>query len=176
MKKTMKAIKIIPLFMIITIMVFGLCGCTEGRAKKMDEDKINGFFDSYLEQFNYSEKDWDEVDNIMKEAVEYNNDKPYMDKFEHYGKYMTKEGFDRLKKYRLVPNFAMRDVNVKEYKILDMEKISDNVYEVELSLKGDKINEKVKVEVTMKGSADERGIDSFNFDNFNRALNQNEGI
>lgn len=165
------------------LLVILLTGCTgdksEASISKEDEKTIENFLNSYLEQFNYSEKEWEDlIEQIESKISDYDpqgsqweetlNDDPWL---AQWTEVLTQKEIERLIKNGWLPNLSLREYPGTKYTIENLEKTDDpDSYIVKVELKnienGD-IDEKIDIPIDMADTEEERRIGYIDFEKFN---------
>lgn len=130
----MRKIKIISIVLVNLLVIILLTSCTNTN----DEDKevIESFLNSYFEQFNYSEEDWENLiqkldaemiilgkDEIDLEKLNNLDDDSWMKAWEET---LTAEEIERLVNNRLLPNLYLKEYKEVQYSIEEIKKINDS--------------------------------------------------
>lgn len=136
----MRKIKIISIVLVNLLIVILLTSCINSNDEENipDEDKevIESFLNSYFEQFNYSEEDWENLiekldaemirlgkDEIDLETLNNLDDDSWMKTWEET---LTVEEIDRLIKNRLLPNLYLKEYKEVQYSIEELKKTNDS--------------------------------------------------
>jgi hypothetical protein len=130
----MRKIKIISIVLVNLLVIILLTSCTNTN----DEDKevIESFLNSYFEQFNYSEEDWENLiqkldaemlilgkDEIDLEKLNNLDDDSWLKAWEET---LTAEEIERLVKNRLLPNLYLNEYKEVKYSIEEIKKTNDS--------------------------------------------------
>lgn len=129
--------KLLVIVNLLIIIFLTSCLNTKNKANIPDEDKkvIESFLDSYLEQFQYSEEEWEnlikrldskmiklekgELDLKMLSDLK---DDPWMEEWEET---LTEKEIERLVKNRLLPNLYLKGYPETQYTIEELKKTDD---------------------------------------------------
>ncbi|MBC7088504.1 MAG: hypothetical protein H5T96_08600 [Tissierellales bacterium] len=130
----MRKIKIISIVLVNLLVIILLTSCTNTN----DEDKevIESFLNSYFEQFNYTEEDWENLiqkldaemlilgkDEIDLEKLNNLDDDSWLKAWEET---LTAEEIERLVQNRLLPNLYLKEYKEVKYSIEEIKKINDS--------------------------------------------------
>ena len=178
--------KIFLIVVNLLIIIF-LTSCSN-KTNIPDEDKkiIESFLDSYLEQFQYSEEEWeslaerldskmiklekDELD--LKMLNDLKND-PWV---EEWKETLTEKEIERLVKNRLLPNLYLKEYPETQYNIEEFKKNDDlDSYSVKIKFKNIKSkNDKKEIYIFLDTVDTEQGrrIKYIDFEEFKKLFNK----
>lgn len=121
----MRKIKIISIVLVNLLVIILLTSCTNTN----DEDKevIESFLNSYFEQFNYSEEDWENlIQKLDAEMIILGKDEIDLEKLNNldddswlkaWEETLTAEEIERLVQNRLLPNLYLKEYKEVKYSI-----------------------------------------------------------
>jgi|GEM_PF-1114271 len=145
----MKKKVLIPLIIIFSILAFLLYVYTSNNN---DEKFIRSFLNEYFKQVDISDEEWAKItesDDAINKFIS-NSD---------YDKYLTKEELDRLTSNRELPCMYFKNLpDDFKYKILNVNKVSSDKYEVSIDFLG-----QTSFEVRLKDTQYGRRIEYVNF-------------
>ena len=145
----MKKKVLIPLIIIFSILAFLLYVYTSNNN---DEKFIRSFLNEYFKQVDISDEEWAKItesDDAINKFIS-NSD---------YDKYLTKEELDRLTSNRELPCMYFKNLpDDFKYKILNVNKVSSDKYEVSMDFLG-----QTSLEVRLKDTQYGRRIEYVNF-------------
>jgi len=130
----MRKIKIISIVLVNLLVIILLTSCTNTN----DEDKevIESFLNSYFEQFNYSEEDWENlIQKLDAEMIILGKDEIDLEKLNNldddswlkaWEETLTPEEIERLVQNRLLPNLYLKEYKEVKYSIEEIKKINDS--------------------------------------------------
>jgi hypothetical protein len=130
----MRKIKIISIVLVNLLVIILLTSCTNTN----DEDKevIESFLNSYFEQFNYTEEDWENlIQKLDAEMIILGKDEIDLEKLNNldndswmkaWKETLTVEEIERLVQNRLLPNLYLKEYKEVKYSIEEIKKINDS--------------------------------------------------
>lgn len=145
----MKKKVLIPLIIIFSILAFLLYVYTSNNN---DEKFIRSFLNEYFKQVDISDEEWAKITESSDAINKFisNSD---------YDKYLTKEELDRLTSNRELPCMYFKNLpDDFKYKILNVNKVSSDKYEVSMDFLGQTF-----LEVRLKDTQYGRRIEYVNF-------------
>lgn len=145
----MKKKVLIPLIIIFSILAFLLYVYTSNNN---DEKFIRSFLNEYFKQVDISDEEWAKITESSDAINKFisNSD---------YDKYLTKEELDRLTSNRELPCMYFKNLpDDFKYKILNVNKVSSDKYEVSMDFLG-----QTSLEVRLKDTQYGRRIEYVNF-------------
>ena len=145
----MKKKVLIPLIIIFSILAFLLYVYTSNNN---DEKFIRSFLNEYFKQVDISDEEWAKITESSDAINKFisNSD---------YDKYLTKEELDRLTSNRELPCMYFKNLpDDFKYKILNVNKVSSDKYEVSMDFLG-----QTSFEVRLKDTQYGRRIEYVNF-------------
>jgi len=169
----------------LLILIF-LTGClnVENETNIQNEDKevIETFFNSYFEQFAYSEEEWEYLvkyvesnANILTliDKIDSNNDEQILDNDDwivQWKETLTEKEIKRLVSNRLLPNFCLREYSGTEYSIEKIEVADDaDFYSINIQFKNIgyyDIDENINILLRMVDTEQGRRIDYIELEDF----------
>ena len=145
----MKKKVLIPLIIIFSILAYLLYVYTSNNN---DEKFIRSFLNEYFKQVDISDEEWAKITESSDAINKFisNSD---------YDKYLTKEELDRLTSNRELPCMYFKNLpDDFKYKILNVNKVSSDKYEVSMDFLG-----QTSLEVRLKDTQYGRRIEYVNF-------------
>lgn len=122
------------LILIFTLLILTAC------SDKNNEDLVDDFLTLYFNQANYSETEWQKIE----ENIFSNNSKNNDEVIEPFKEFFTDTALEKLTKSRVLPSFYLRDIELT-YKLSGFEKFDDGLIANLVLISNDKnINCKLK--------------------------------
>jgi hypothetical protein len=94
-----------------------MSGCTSNDELNNDRELVERFLQEYYSQLTMTSTDWSRVEDTMNSDSDYNN-WWFLDSFDSY---MTELCLESYVSNRLLPNKNMKDMNINEVTIVDVE-------------------------------------------------------
>lgn len=182
--------KFLVIVNLLIVILLTSCLNTKNKANIPDEDKkvIESFLDSYLEQFQYSEEEWEnlierldlkmiklEKDELDLEMLRDLKDDPWIKEWEET---LTEKEIERLVKNRLLPNLYLKEYPEIQYTIEELKKTDDlDSYSVKIkftNIKNKNDEKEIYIFLDIVDTEQGRRIKYIDFEEFKNLFHKNK--
>ncbi len=180
--------KLLVIVNLLIIIFLTSCLNTKNKANIPDEDKkvIESFLDSYLEQFQYSEEEWENLterlDSKMNKLEKDESDLKVLSDLkddpwvEEWRETLTEKEIERLVKNRLLPNLYLKEYPETQYTIEEFKKADDvDSYSVKIkfaNIKSKNDEEEIYIFLDTVDTEQGRRIKYIDFEEFKNLFNK----
>lgn len=159
------------LLILISLLIV-LTGCSKGKSDIPNEDKevIENFLDSYFEQFNYTEEEWETLINLIESKTL--SEDPWVDQWK---KTLTEKEILSLISNRFLQNLYLREYPETEYIVEKLIHKDKGSYSVNITFKNigdEKKEETINISIDLTDTEEGRRIDYIDLEEFNLLFNK----
>lgn len=187
--KKMKNKNLLILIILSFLILLIICLSIKNRANIPNEDNkiIQKFFNSYLEQFKYSDEEWENIIESLEskmsklsiddpravQQADALSDDPWMIQWEET---LTEKEIERLIKNGWLPNLYLKEYPETEYTIEKLRRLDNpNSYSINIKLgniENKNTDEKINISLNIIDTGQGRRIDYIDFEEFNLLFKQ----
>lgn len=187
--KKMKNKNLLILIILSFLILLIICLSIKNRTNIPNEDNkiIQKFFNSYLEQFKYSDEEWENIIESLEskmsklsiddpravQQADALSDDPWMIQWEET---LTEKEIERLIKNGWLPNLYLKEYPETEYTIEKLRRLDNpNSYSINIKLgniENKNTDEKINISLNIIDTGQGRRIDYIDFEEFNLLFKQ----